>query len=131
MLAAIKTAKGLDLGPEEVLISVATDGSELYTSEKEKFLAANYADGFTRQHASEIVSRHLMGADKEHVEQLDAVSRERIFNLGYYTWVEQQGVGIEDFEIRRSAAFWDALHKMAPVWDELIGEFNGRTGVGV
>ena len=131
MLAAIKTAKSLDLGPEDVLISVATDGSELYTSEKEKLMAANYAGGFTRQHASEIVSRYLMGADTEHVEQLDAVARERIFNLGYYTWVEQQGVSIEDFEIRRSAAFWDALHKMAPVWDELIGEFNGRTGVGV
>ena len=131
MLAAIKTAKGLDLGPEDVLISVATDGSELYTSEKEKLMAANYAGGFTRQHASEIVSRYLMGADTEHVEQLDSAARERIFNLGYYTWVEQQGVSIEDFEIRRSAAFWDALHKMAPVWDELIGEFNGRTGVGV
>lgn len=131
MLAMIKTAKALDLGSEDVLISVATDGSELYTSEKEKFLAANYAGGFTKQHAGEIVSRYLMGADTEHVEQLDVVSRERIFNLGYYTWVEQQGVSIEDFEIRRSAAFWDALHKMAPVWDELIGEFNGRTGVGV
>ena len=131
MLAAIKTAKSLDLGPEAVLISVATDGSELYTSEKEKLLAANYAGGFTKQHAGEIVSRYLMGADTDHVEQLDIVARERIFNLGYYTWVEQQGVSIEDFEIRRSAAFWDTLHKMAPVWDELIGEFNGRAGVGV
>jgi len=131
MLAAIKTAKALDLGPEDVLISVATDGSELYASEKEKLMAANYAGGFTKEHASEIVSRYLIGVDTEHVEQLDAVARERIFNLGYYTWVEQQGVGIEDFEIRRNAAFWDDLHKMAPVWDELIGDFNGRTGVGV
>ena len=131
MLAAIKTAKALDLGPEDVLISVATDGSELYASEKEKLMAANYAGGFTKEHAGEIVSRYLIGADTEHVEQLDAVARERIFNLGYYTWVEQQGVGIEDFEIRRNAEFWDDLHKMAPVWDELIGDFNGRTGVGV
>ena len=131
MLAAIKTAKALDLGPEDVLISVATDGSELYASEKEKLMAVNYAGGFTKEHAGEIVSRYLIGVDTEHVEQLDAVARERIFNLGYYTWVEQQGVSIEDFEIRRSAAFWDALHKMAPVWDELIGEFNGRTDVGV
>jgi len=131
MLAAIKTAKDLDLGPEGVLISVATDGSELYASEKEKLMAANYAGGFTKEHAGEIVSRYLIGVDTEHVEQLDAVARERIFNLGYYTWVEQQGVGIEDFEIRRNAAFWDDLHKMAPVWDELIGDFNGRTGVGV
>ena len=131
MLAAIKTAKSLDLSAKDVLISVATDGSELYSSEKEKFLAAKYADGFTKQHADEIVSRYLMGADTEHVEQLDGMACERIFNLGYYTWVEQQGVAIEDFEVRRSTAFWDALHKVAPVWDEMIGEFNERTGLGV
>ena len=94
-------------------------------------MTANYAGGFTKEHAGEIVSRYLIGVDTEHVEQLDAVARERIFNLGYYTWVEQQGVGSEDFEIRRNAEFWDDLHKMAPVWDELIGQFNGRTGVGV
>ena len=33
--------------------------------------------------------------------------KERIFNLGYYTWVEQQGIKIEDFEIRRHQSFWD------------------------
>ena len=31
------------------------------------------------------------GADTEHLEELDSVGRNRIFNLGYYTWVEQQG----------------------------------------
>ena len=28
--------------------------------------------------------------------------RNRIFNLGYYTWVEQQGTPIELFDARRS-----------------------------
>ena len=32
--------------------------------------------------------------------------RDRIFNLGYFTWVEQQGVPLDEFEARRDQAFW-------------------------
>ena len=56
--------------------------------------------------------------------------RERIFNLGYFTWVEQQGVSLEDFEARRSPAFWSGIHDArAGEWDALIDELNARTGV--
>ncbi len=92
MLAAIKTAKELKLGSDDVIMTVATDGSELYESEAEHLLATRYPDGFGEIDAAEIVAQHLKGADTEHLEELDAVGRERIFNLGYYTWVEQQGV---------------------------------------
>jgi hypothetical protein len=50
--------------------------------------------------------------------------------LGYYTWVEQQGVEFEDFEARRQQAFWQGLHPLTIQWDEMIDEFNGRTGAG-
>jgi hypothetical protein len=55
--------------------------------------------------------------------------RERIFDLGYYTWVEQQGVSIEEFVARRHENFWRELVALTPAWDEMIGEFNTRTGV--
>ena len=131
MLAAIKTAKQLDLGSDDVEISVATDGCKLYVSEKEHLLASDYANGFTEVHAAEITSRHLLGADTEHLEELDAVGRNRIFNLGYYTWVEQQGVSVEDFDARRDQSFWNHLHTMAPGWDAMIADFNAATGVTV
>ena len=131
MLAAIKTAKQLDLGHDDVVISVATDGSELYVSEKEQLLATGYPDGFGEIHAAEIVAQHLTGADTEHLEELDSSGRNRIFNLGYYTWVEQQGVSVEDFDVRRDQAFWNHLHTMAPGWDAMITEFNEATGVAV
>jgi hypothetical protein len=54
--------------------------------------------------------------------------RERIFNLGYYTWVEQQDVPIDEFEERREPAFWTATRGIVDRWDELIGEFNDRVG---
>jgi hypothetical protein len=55
--------------------------------------------------------------------------RSRIFNLGYYTWVEQQGVPLEMFERRRSQGFWAELHQTAPAWDALIDEFNAVAGL--
>ena len=50
--------------------------------------------------------------------------RRQIFNLGYYTWVEQQGVSVEDFERRRSQSFWDEIAASLPEWDRLIEDFN-------
>ena len=84
LLAAIKTAKVLDLGPDEMIVTVATDGSELYESEKISLLESEYAEGFDSGSASHIVNEHLLGADSSHVEVLDDVGRNRIFNLGYY-----------------------------------------------
>ena len=43
--------------------------------------------------------------------ELTREERERIFNLGYFTWVEQQGVSLEDFEARRDPAFWARLRE--------------------
>ena len=40
VLAAIKTAKLLDLGPDDALITVATDGGAMYSSERVKTIAA-------------------------------------------------------------------------------------------
>jgi len=130
-LAAIKTAKQLGLGSDQVVISVATDGSELYESERAALLAAHYPDGFSEVDAAAVVAEHLVGVGTDHIEELDSVGRERIFNLAYYTWVEQQGVSLADFDARRDQAFWDTLHTMAPGWDAMIDDFNAATGVRV
>jgi hypothetical protein len=129
LLAAIKTAKKLGLGPDDHIVTVATDGSELYTSETEHYLATHHADGFGELDATEIVAEHLEAADVSHTVELDTVGRNRIFNLGYFTWVEQQGVSVADFEARRDQSFWRDLHGLAATWDEMIGAFNDRTGV--
>ena len=34
VIAAVKLAKHLDLGPHDVVVTVATDGAELYESER-------------------------------------------------------------------------------------------------
>jgi cysteine synthase A len=58
--------------------------------------------------------------------ELRHMDRKRIFNLGYYTWVEQQGVSVEDFDRRKSQDFWRSLVATIPAWDRLIQEFNAE-----
>ncbi len=47
----------------------------------------------------------------------------------YFTWLEQQGVPVEEFEARRDPLFWTAVRAGAELSDEPIDEFNARTGV--
>jgi hypothetical protein len=124
VLGAVKTAKLLGLGPDEAVVTVATDGAELYTTEVDKAIAKHFPGGFDEKVAAAAFEEHMLGASTEHVLALSEVDRNRIFNLGYYTWVEQQGVTLEEFERRRSQDFWVSLREFIPIWDRLIEEFN-------
>ncbi|MDP6573889.1 MAG: pyridoxal-phosphate dependent enzyme [Rhodospirillales bacterium] len=131
VLAAIKTARRLDLGPNDVIVTVATDGAGMYVSESDKTVAAHFPGGFDAVAAGETFAQHLLGTDGDHVLELTHADRERIFNLGYYTWVEQQGVALEDFDARRDQRFWKGLRDLMPEWDGMIDDFNRRTGVNL
>ncbi len=130
MLGAIKMAKHLGLGREDVIVTVATDGHEMYASELTRYLERRHNRGeLTPEVAAEIVGQHLVAAGTEHV--LDATERERqrIFNLGYFTWVEQQGISLADFDKRRSQDFWRGLQDLVPQWDDMITAFNRDSGM--
>jgi cysteine synthase len=129
VLAAIKLAKYLGLGPEDAILTVATDGAALYETELPKAKEKYFGGMFDTLSAAEVWGQHLMGAATDHLIELDTRDRDRIFNLGYYTWVEQQGVSVEDFDARRDPAFWRGLKDLVPAWDALIDEFNAATGV--
>jgi cysteine synthase len=130
ILGAIKMAKHLRLGPRDMIVTVATDGHDMYRSELRQYLKRRHNRGdMTETLAAELVGEHLLGADTEHV--LDATERERarIFNLGYFTWVEQQGIAIADFDRRRNQDFWHGLHALVPQWDDMITAFNHDSGM--
>ncbi len=126
VLAAIKTAKLLDLGPEDALITVATDGGAMYSSERSKLITERYRGEYSHTDAAEAFGRHLGHVSTEHMIELREADRRRIFNLGYYTWVEQQGTPFELFEQRRHQDFWRGLRRYVGVWDEMIDDFNAR-----
>jgi cysteine synthase len=132
VLGAIKMAKHYRLGADDVILSVATDGHELYESELARYLKRRHnRSDMTEQLAAELVGEHLLGADTGDVLEMTERERTRIFNLGYFTWVEQQGVALADFERRRSQTFWTGLHELIPVWDETITAFNRDSGMAV
>src|SRR3984893_14817600 len=128
IIAAIKLARHLDLGADDVIMTLATDSALLYASERQNFLTRRYRDGFDEINAGEIFSRHLEGVVDDHVLELTHFDRKRIFNLGYFTWVEQQGVTLDAFDRRKEPRFWRGLVDSIPAWDRMIDEFNAEVG---
>jgi cysteine synthase len=129
IVASIKLAKHLDLGGNDVIMTVATDSAALYGSERENYRAKHYPDGFGEVNAGEIFAGSLEAITDDHMLELRHQDRKRIFNLGYYTWVEQQGVRFDDFEKRKDQSFWRGLVDSIPAWDRLIESFNAEAGV--
>jgi len=126
VVAAIKTAKALDLGDDDVIVTMATDGAAMYESERDKAIHTRFGGRFGEREAAETFSRYLGGVTTDHILELSHIDRTRIFNLGYFTWVEQQALAIADFSRRRHQDFWSGLRDLLPVWDEMITELNAR-----
>ena len=81
LLAAVKTAKHYGWGPEDVIVSVATDGAEMYESERRKALDVRFAGRFDEIAAAEVFGQHLLGCATDHLLELGETDRRRIFNL--------------------------------------------------
>ncbi len=122
--SGIKLAKHAGLDEQDVIVCVATDGAELYASELTQ-TRNEFFDGVTgKAEVAEIFGRCLAGCEPAHVMELSSEDRKRIFNLGYYTWVEQRGVSVEDFDRRKHQQFWNEVAAQGPIWDRMIEEFN-------
>jgi len=128
IVAAIKLAKYERYGPDDVVATVATDGASMYETERTRILGRDFPGGFDSIAAGETFGEFLAGATTDHVLELRRPDRERIFNLGYYTWVEQQGVPIEEFVARREPAFWTETRSIVMEWDRRIADLNAETG---
>ncbi len=127
VLGAIKMARYMGLGANDAILTVATDGAEMYSTELEKTQEQAFGGDFDELAAAESYGRYMLGTTTDNMQELSLRDRERIFNLGYYTWVEQQGVDVADFDARRDPKFWNRLMDVVPAWDRMIDEFNDRT----
>ncbi|MHB1525967.1 MAG: pyridoxal-phosphate dependent enzyme [Candidatus Dormibacteria bacterium] len=129
VVAAVAVARHFELGPEDVVLTVATDGAAMYSSQRAERVRRDFPKGLNEPAAMAALSQDLQEASHSELLELRHQDRTRIFNLGYFTWVEQQGVSLEAFEVRRHQAFWDGLTEQLAEWDELIVEFNAQVGV--
>jgi cysteine synthase len=126
IVACVKTARTLGLGPDDVILTVATDGADLYRTEHDRVELKRFGGQFGRADAEAVHREHLRDVGTEHVLTLDEHDRDRIFNLGYFTWVEQQNVPLPVFDSRRDQSFWCGLRELLPKWDEMITDLNAR-----
>jgi cysteine synthase A len=63
--------------------------------------------------------RYLLGCATNYLEE-----------LGYYTWVEQQGKTYEEIQAQwYDPDYWNGIHAQAAEIDALIEAFNERTGL--
>ena len=123
ILSSIKLAKYMNLSKDDAIITVATDGADLYLSELEK-TKINFKGAFDESACSNIYKKYLKEVDTDNMLELSQNDKERIFNLGYYTWVEQQGVSLSDFEKRKDQQFWLNHYNYILSLDDKIEKFN-------
>jgi cysteine synthase len=125
-LAAMKVARQQHLGPRDVITTVATDGAELYETEIARLGSRDFPGGFDALDAAAVAAEFLDGVTTGDMLECTREDRDRIFNLGYYTWVEQQGVPLPEFEARREQSFWREMRSIVDAWDAMIADFNAR-----
>ena len=123
IIASIKLAKKMKLTKDDAIITVATDGADLYETELAK-TKKHFSKRYDQITCAEIFAKNFEAITVDHTLELSQIDKERIFNLGYYTWVEQQGITLEEFENRRNQSFWDKHYKDMILLDEKIKEFN-------
>ncbi len=128
VLAAIKMAKYYEMDENDIILTVATDSMEMYTSRIEEYRKSEGA--FTPLDASAAFHRHMLGAGLEDMQELTYLDRKRVHNLKYFTWVEQQGKTYEEIQAQwYDADYWTSIRGHVDEIDALIDSFNERTGL--
>ncbi len=123
MLSAIKMAKYYEMNEDDVVFTILTDSSVMYTS-RLKELTEQQGE-FNAAEAAKVHAAALMHQGIDNALELGYYDRLRIHNLKYYTWVEQQGKTYEELNRQwYDRNYWSAIPKLTPRIDELITEFN-------
>ncbi|HNW93910.1 MAG TPA: pyridoxal-phosphate dependent enzyme [bacterium] len=127
MLMSIKMAKYYEMDEDDIIFTVFTDSAELYGS-RVKELAKAHGD-YSRQQAVHDFAQFLSGAGTGDMKELGYYDRKALHHLKYYTWVEQQGKTYEEINELWKPSFWTDKFVHMDELDELIIDFNKRTGL--
>jgi cysteine synthase len=123
LVTAIKYAKYWELTEDDIVLTVFTDSMELYGS-RMKELRGERGE-YTRETAvADYELIRQLGID--YTLELSYYEKQRIHNLKYYTWIEQQARSLDELNAQwyDARGYWGKIHEMAPKIDEKIEEFN-------
>lgn len=123
VLAAMKMAKYYEMEEDDVIFTVLTDSSEMYTS---RLKEQNEIQGqFDESAAIRALAACAHAQGIENLKELNYYDRLAVHNLKYYTWVEQQGKTYEEINAQwYDKNYWKDIPAMADQIDELIEAFN-------
>lgn len=128
LLSAIKIAKYHELTENDIVLTVLTDSMELYESRLDEMHDSMGA--YTEKNAAVDDARWLKGVTTDYLEDLTYKGRQRVHNLKYFTWVEQQGKTYEEIQAQwYQRDYWTDLQAQIPEIDAQIEEFNAKVGL--
>jgi len=129
VIGAIKMAKYYGLTEKDMVFTVFTDSADMYLSRIQEM---NVREGaYDERKAEKDHHVHMLSQTSDWMLELSYYDRFRIHNLKYYTWVEQQGKSADELNAQwfDYDNYWGSIHDMAPKIDELIKQFNEKTGL--
>ena len=131
IIGAIKFAKSQELTKDDIVLTVLTDAAEMYSSRLEEMKEERGGREYNFQDAAIDLEKSVYGIRTDNFLELSLEDKKRIHNLKYYTWIEQQGMDIEELNAQwyDYDNYWNKLHRMAPEIDALIEQFNEKTGL--
>ena len=128
MLSAIKTAKYYEMTSDDVIVTIATDSIDMYNSRVEELREER--GEYNEVQAIKDYEKCMLGQHTDNMRELNYQDQKAIHNLKYFTWVEQQAKDVKDLnQLWYDREIWHKLFTQVDVWDELINEFNERTGL--
>ncbi len=128
LLSAIKTAKYYEMTSDDIIVTVATDSSDMYKSRIKEL--EDERGKYNEMQAAKDFEKCIFGQQTDNMRELGYQDRKAIHNLKYFTWIEQQAKELEDLnQLWYDRTIWNKLFNQVNRWDELINEFNERTGL--
>jgi cysteine synthase len=128
LVGAIKMAKYFEMDENDITISIATDSMELY---KSRIVELKDQQGeYTEIQAAMDFESGLKSLGTDFMLEMTYWDKKRIHNLKYFTWIEQLGKDVEELDRQWSDdSYWEEKYKSYKDWDNLIREFNQKTGI--
>lgn len=128
MIQSIKLAKYYEMDEDDVVFTILTDSAAMYTSRLAEL--EEQQGPFTRDDAIKVHAASLLHQGIDHMAELGYYDRQRVHNLKYYTWVEQQGKTYDEIKAQwYERDYWKQLPSYVAKIDELIEYFNKRVGI--
>ncbi|MEE4196172.1 MAG: pyridoxal-phosphate dependent enzyme [Bacteroidales bacterium] len=128
LLSAIKTAKYYEMTEDDIVLTMATDSADMYLS---RINELNEKRGkYEQLQAAKDFEKCILGCSIDYTKELNYYDKKAIHNLKYFTWVEQQAKSVEDLnQLWNDRSLWQNQFNQVERWDQLINEFNDKTGL--